>query len=394
MSEEYRYLLHILESFINKKAPKLNSGVDWDTLLYIAHIHSVDGILAYMVKQYGICDCEEINAYMRDICLKNIALYNKRAALMELLIEKMQAAQIEHILFKGYILKDYYPVPELRSFGDIDFIIHEYNREKMNRLMLEDGYALKTNWEPAYSYLKGIEYYEIHTDIMEVNVSDRADYMGYFKDMWRYVEHINDYSNRFTHEYHFIYLLTHIAKHAYGSGAGIRMYMDIALFVEKHREDIDWGFIREELIKLELYDFSCVVFAVVEKWFKVRPPFSDVDIKEKLLTEFELFTVKGGTYGQINRDNGINELRKNSENEKKISKAGVVLKRLFPPASDIESRYTYLKGKHWLLPAAWVHRLFITRGKWQDNVQEAQSILAANSREVAELKRFYKEIGL
>lgn len=394
MSEEYKYLVHILKAFVNNEAPEFNEEVDWSKLLYIAHIHSVDGILAYMAKQFGICTCEELDAHMRDICLKNIALYNKRAALMDLLVEKMNEAHIEHVLFKGYIIKNYYPVPELRSYGDIDFVIRQQDRKKVHQMMLDNGFKVKTDWEPVYSYLKGIEYYEIHTDIMEVNVSDKADYIGYFKDMWKHIVPIDGCTYQFSPDYHFIYLLTHIAKHIYGSGAGIRMYMDIALFIKKHEKNADWEFIREELLKLELYDFSCVVFASVERWFGIKTPYDNINIDDELLAEFELFTLEAGTYGYVNRENGVNTLRKSSDDKKEASRLVVVFQRLFPTASDIEKRYTYLQGRHWLLPVAWVHRLYITRAKWQGNVQEAHSILKADSEQVTELKKFYRDIGL
>ncbi len=394
MSEEYKYLIHILKAFVNNETPDSNEHIDWGALMYIAHIHSVDGILAYMAKQYEICNCEELNSQMRDICFKNIALYNKRAALMGILIDQMKDAHIKHILFKGYILKDYYPIPELRSYGDIDFVIHRNDRQKIHQMMLDNGFNVKTDWEPVFSYLKGIEYYEIHTDIMEVNASDKADYIGYFKDMWKHIVKIDDYSYQFSSEYHFIYLLVHIAKHVYDAGAGIRMYMDIALFIKKHEKNADWSLIKEELLNLRLYDFSCVVFASVERWFGIKSPYDDTNMSEEILSEFELFTLEAGTYGYVNREKGVNTLRKSSGDKKEASKLAVVLQRLFPAASGIEKRYTYLQGRHWLLPVAWVHRLFITKGKWQENVQKAQSILTADSEQVAELKKFYRDIGL
>ena len=47
--------------------------------------------------------------------------------------------------------------------------------------MLSIGLARKHDWEPVYSYIRGVEYYEVHTDVMEVDVSDKADYKGYFQ---------------------------------------------------------------------------------------------------------------------------------------------------------------------------------------------------------------------
>ena len=67
---------------------------------------------------------------------------------------------------------------------------------------------------------------------------------------------------------------------------------------------------------------------------------------------------------------------------------------LFPSANKIETRYTYLQGRHWLLPVAWVHRLFKTRSSWGDHAKQAQDIMNADTEEILKMRRLYKKIGL
>ena len=117
MNKEYRYLLHILKAFIHEEAPKKQEDVDWAELDQLADIHSVGGILGFMVKQYQLCDEPAVMERMRHRCMSNIVLFTRRAAQMEQLIQNMRKEQIDHILFKGYVVKDYYPIPELRSYG-------------------------------------------------------------------------------------------------------------------------------------------------------------------------------------------------------------------------------------------------------------------------------------
>jgi hypothetical protein len=97
--------------------------------------------------------------------------------------------------------------------------------------MISLGFQRHADWEPVYSYAGGNALYEIHTDIMEIDVSDKADYKGYFSGMWDHARPDRPHSFRFTPEFHFLYMLTHIAKHVHGSGAGVRMYLDVAAFV-------------------------------------------------------------------------------------------------------------------------------------------------------------------
>lgn len=394
MNKEYRYLLHILKAFIHEEAPKKQEDVDWAELDQLADIHSVGGILGFMVKQYQLCDEPAVMERMRHRCMSNIVLFTRRAAQMEQLIQNMRKEQIDHILFKGYVVKDYYPIPELRSYGDIDFIIRPEAREKSHQLMLSQNYNIKTDWEPVFSYYKDTEYYEIHTDIMEVDVSEKADYRGYFRHMWEHVVQVDDYTWNLTPEFHFLYLLTHIAKHIYGSGAGVRMYMDIAVFIRHFEDNIDWKFVDQELHKLELYDFCCVVLTAVKDWFNVDSPIEFKPASKETMDEFTIFTMEAGIFGYVNRESGVNALKKNEQEEEKVSRFSTLMHRLFPAASDIEKRYTYLKGRHWLLPMAWVHRFIRTRDKWEGHAHEAKVIMSADEEEVMRLRKIYKDIGL
>lgn len=394
MNDIYQNLLRILNAFINEESPEISEETDWGELLKIAHIHSVDGIVGHMIRKHDLTQSEEIKALARELCLSTVALFNKRSALMAQLIDEMNNRRIEHILFKGYVVKDYYPVPELRSYGDIDFVIRESDRDKSHNMMLELGYEVKNNWEPVFSYVKDVEYYEIHTDVMDINVTDKADYKSYFKNIWNNAVKINNCSYQFTPEYHYIYMLTHIAKHIYGSGAGVRMYMDIALFIKHFGNSIDWDYIKESLTDLKLYEFSCVVLAAVRDWFGIVLPMDIKEVSADVMEEFTEFTLEAGVFGYVNRERGINTVRKEMGSDEGASRASIILKRLFPKASDIEKRYTYLKGRHWLLPAAWIHRLFRTGDKWREHSHEAHVIMSAGTDEVERLNKVHRDIGL
>lgn len=394
MNREYRYLLHLLKSFIHEKAPRKPKDINWERLEELAEIHSVGGILGYMVKQYQLCELPATVARMRARCMGSIVLFSRRASQMQHLVEKMQQEKMDHILLKGYVVKDYYPIPELRSYGDIDFVIHPKDREKSDRLMMEQGYQRKTDWEPVFSYYKDTEYYEIHTDIMEVDISNKADYRGYFRHMWEHVVQVDAYTWQLTPEFHFLYLLTHIAKHIYGSGAGVRMYMDIAVFIRHFGNKIDWKFVRRELLTLKLYDFCSVVLTAIKDWFNVDSPFEIKEVSRETMDEFTVYTMEAGVYGYVNRETGVNALKKNKQGKKQVSRFSTLALRIFPSASTIESRYTYLQNRHWLLPVAWVHRLIRTRDKWNEHAHEAEVIMSADSEEVVRLRRIYKDIGL
>lgn len=393
MNEESVYLLKVLKGFVLGENPGEFHG-DWTKLIKLAKIHSVMGILGFMVMSYPDESNSQVADFMKKQCLRTITLISQRSESMKQLIGKMNSKKIDHLLFKGHIIKDYYPVPELRTFGDIDFLIRCEDRQKSDELMMQQGFERKTDWEPVFSYQRANEYYEIHTDVMEVDVSDKANYKDYFKQIWEHAHLTDGHTYELSPEFHFLYLLTHIAKHISGSGAGIRMYMDIAVFIQHFGNELDWKYIQAELEKLAFSDFANMVLTVVNVYFGVDMPIILNEIDAQVIEDFMEFTMSGGTFGFVGRDSGLISLKKQERNKESVSRVSAFANRLFPSAASIENRYTYLQGRHWLLPIAWVHRFFRTKDTWGSHAKEAQSILNTDTEEVLKLKRIYKEIGL
>lgn len=393
MNEESTYLLKALKSYIQNANPGAFNG-DWHKLIRLAKIHSVMGILGFMVMSYPDESNSQVADFMKKQCLRTITLISQRSESMKQLIVKMNSKKIDHLLFKGYIIKDYYPVPELRTFGDIDFLIRCEDRQKSDELMMQQGFERKTDWEPVFSYQRANEYYEIHTDVMEVDVSDKANYKDYFKQIWEHAHLTDGHTYELSPEFHFLYLLTHIAKHISGSGAGIRMYMDIAVFIQHFGNELDWKYIQAELEKLAFSDFANMVLTVVNVYFGVDLPIILNEIDAQVIEDFMEFTMSGGTFGFVGRDSGLISLKKQERNKESVSRVSAFANRLFPSAASIESRYTYLQGRHWLLPVAWVHRFIRTKDTWGSHAKEAKSIMNTDTEEVLKLKRIYKEIGL
>lgn len=393
MEREYNYLLHLLGAYLREEEPEALDGVDWQKLMHLAHIHSVIGILGYMSMKYPICLDEQVKPCLRRLCLNTIGLYTQRKALAQTMVQELDRAGIDYILMKGYVVREFYPVPELRTFNDIDIVIRPEDRKRSHELMLSRGYQVHTDWEPVFSYFKEQELYEIHTDIMEIDVSEKADYRGYFGNMWRYAQPIGEHSYCFTPEFHFLYLLTHIAKHIHGSGAGVRMYLDVAAFVRRYDAEADWVWIAEQLRELKLFQFAAVVLTAVEAWFGIASPMRHEKVSEVVMESFRDFTLEAGVFGHYNREDAMAGL-KHTNQEESAPRLRQLLRRTFPAAKTIQTRYTYLQEKPWLLPIAWVHRLIKTRESLGKHAKEAQQIMHADSEEVRRMQKLMGDIGL
>lgn len=385
---EKQYFLHLAKSFINGTAPQNSENIDTAKLMRLANIHTLSGMVCYMADKYSLfgSDAEKY----KSVYLKTVILMTKRDIKATRLFEEFEKNGIDYITFKGYVVKNYYPVSELRTYGDIDFAIKYADREKSHKLMLSLGYECTTDYGEVYSYRKNEEYYEIHTSVMTVNFSDKADFIGYFKEIYKNTLLTNgQHGYQFTPQFHFIYLLCHIAKHIYGEGAGIRMYMDIALFIKRFYNNNDiWDGIARQLEGLNLTDFADTVFSATEEWFGISPP---LKFNKKDIAEFTEYTLEGGTFGFENTDRGVSAIRQSGNGE---SKAKAFFGLIFPSADKIEARYTFLKDRHYLLPVAWAVRFFATFSTRRENMQRLKNIADADIGKAQKQRDFLKGLGL
>ena len=67
---------------------------------------------------------------------------------------------------------------------------------------------------------------------------------------------------------------------------------------------------------------------------------------------------------------------------------------LFPPKAQLESKYTYIKDKPYLIPAAWIHRIISNIRKVREKTSEIKEVVSMNDEDIRELNVLYKNIGL
>lgn len=379
-------VLEFLRAFIYGEEPKLSGKSNIEELLKFAYRQKLLGIFAYMNKRWSLFDSEKaksLDAAYYSALFESTVRCSKFLKLSEFLSEN----KIEHMPVKGYYIRELYPVKELRGFGDIDILIHEKDRKRCDSLMKSLGYTVKNDWEPTYSYIKDDEYYEIHTNLFDVRLKDRADMTEYFSSAWLHAK--KDSGLRFVPdtEFHLIYIICHLAKHLSTGGAGIRMYLDVALYILRYDSVISWERTEEEFKKLGLERFFHTVLSAVNEWFYVKASCDFENFGEEL-SELLEFTLDSDIFGH-SRDNSAIKLRGEGRSKKRTA-----LKILFPPAEQLENRYTFLKRSRLLLPLAWIVRVFKNFGLIPKKIKELVNLKKTEISEVESFDSFMREIGL
>ena len=122
MEREKEYLLHLLGAYLRGDEPQIQPDVDWERLRQLARIHNLAGVLAYLEMKYPVCQDRQAQAAHRKFCMSTIAGFAQRGSLAEAFSQTLSDHGIDHIMMKGFVIRDFYPVPELRSYGDAGFI--------------------------------------------------------------------------------------------------------------------------------------------------------------------------------------------------------------------------------------------------------------------------------
>ena len=382
-------VLEILSAFIHNRRPCFSSDTQESKLFYFFYIQNILPILAFMDKKWDIIKDETIKNELVDCYYQAIAVNLNKANMFELISQKLSENKIPHMPVKGWYVRTLYPVPELRTFGDIDILIDKQDRQKTDEIFTENGYSVKDNWEPTYSYDKGALRCEVHTELMDSDLGKGEQVITFFSDALKTAE--KDVSERYSpqKDLHLMYLFCHLAKHLYSGGAGIRMYMDIALFLKANSGTLDFEKTYEDSKKLHLDCFFKTVLLACGEWFEIDLPFEINDIKPDSLEALKKYTFGSDLFGKT-RDKSIISLR----NDESGSKGSVLKDTLFPNAKKIEERYKFIKGRKYLLPLAWVVRVFVNLKETPQKLKYVKKVSNADMDSVNEYDKFISEIGL
>ena len=337
MTVEQQFFITALADHLSFRESGHPSNLNWQELLTISEQHQVSGIV------YAECK----NPLFQHAYFATIANYLKRKEVIALLEATLRNNRIDFFLIKGPVIAELYPVPALRTMGDVDVIVHPEDRERVGDILLRHGFKTR---DADFCYENLV--FELHDHLVYNQVASEDKHKVFFNDCWKYVK-----DGAIDPSFHFLFLLHHLRKHFINVGVGFRQFMDVAVM---EREELNWPWIEKKLRELELWAFAEKVFALNEVWFGVAPPLGIEPIDQSFIEEATELILRNGVFGFDNKENkhniAVNIVK--SEGGSFKTRSRHVLHDVFYPYSDMirMPQYSYLKKRKILLPFAWVHR--------------------------------------
>ncbi|MBQ4105001.1 MAG: nucleotidyltransferase family protein [Clostridia bacterium] len=357
-SDNFSYLLQLLSSVLNDTKPEKPAvNTDWASVYSLAEYHSVTGMVYYALMKLApeyLPDTELLNEF-RNAYREQIIYEANLQVETDRLLGELDRLGVDVVPVKGFVLKNDYPEPSMRTMSDIDILYRQEYREEVIQLFKSSGYTLRHDIEGQLDFVKEPFYhYELHSKLLPSTKTSHA----YFENIWDKVltppdTRVGSLSINDT----YIYMLEHLAKHLEGGGAGLRLIMDVYVFLKAHSTELDSEYISQELTKLRLTKFCGIISELSKSWFGGGVPDTDSVAADYILCSC--------TFGTAENSLLQSAIREEKRTGKKRSGLSNVFRKVFPPYSFICSRFESAKNHRLLYPfyvfAYWFKRAFKDR---------------------------------
>lgn len=363
MDNNGKYFIYLISCFLNSIVPT-DASEDWDEVYKLADINNVTGVIASEIKRMpnDLRPEGNIKSYFNQNLGKTIQRYEVNKKAQDKIKSFMCENGIDFLFVKGASVRKFYPVPELRTSGDIDVIVR---KEKFNSVLdvlkNSDFEIMQANPNVIVLNVFDIEV-EIHGD---------ADVLSNY-----YNGRLFDISRKNGNEYildsydNLMYVILHLAKHLKARGAGIRMLMDMDVCI-RAIDNFDEQRLIDMCSKAGIEKCSKMLLSLLNLWFDT-PVSQFYNLEDDLVDLLANSFLYGGVFGFKNNDLGSHYVAQSatSNNVGIKDKIRAFFRWLFPPVSSVKNMYFYSAKYKILTPLAYLQRFLegvFLRGKHSIN---------------------------
>lgn len=304
MTLEQKLLLKFMAALIRGEKPEeAPETTDWKTLLQEAYSQGVALMFFEALSQ--------LQHVPEQVFSKSFALarrctaHNLRAeSTQDLLVGTLHKEGHSYVILKGEAAAAYYPKPELRLLGDVDFLLQDGCADAVAEEMKQQGFLLNSEIQSYHqAFIREGEQIELHFEVAGIPKGKAGDVVrGYLKTVFAEKTICRRENRKFyvpCHAHHGMILLLHMQHHMQSHGMGLRHLMDWACFVQCTGEEPFW---QERLLpvlkKIGLRHYCAVMTKMCALFFEIRCPEWAEPVPEKLCRILVEDLLAGGNFGR------------------------------------------------------------------------------------------------
>lgn len=303
-----------------------------------------------------------------------------------ILLRKMAERGIPCIPLKGWVLRDYYPRPYMRTKGDLDLLLSPDWLQNADRLMQELGYSCErenyTDYHLCYTKPPCLTV-ELH-----VRLTESAE-CPVFDKVWERAVPGEDGCFKLCDEDFYLFLIYHAAKHALLGGIGLRYITDLWVLLRRFaltNAPIRQEQVSEGLSGLGLTSFAAYSEQLASEWFGSPGMALTAAMKDsEAMRLWQDYVLSSGAFGGAV-----------SSYENQLTgrfAPALAAAKLFPSRAQMEIRYPVLRQKPFLLPIFWLVRLW-EKLRGGEALTGALALTSASRSELERRKYLLEHLGL
>lgn len=372
MDNTQRQIIYMLSAAIRKKNVKFKSDekINWNEVLEESEAHKVTPLIYSSINRaeaLNIMDESTLSTLKKNV-FKSSITQSSHIKNVASVLEIFNNAGIPIIVLKGLVVRDYYPIPDLRTMCDADVLVHEEDLEKVSALMISLGFNQikeKDDHGAHIVFYKGSTVFEVHWTL----INDR-----FFKGDKSFEDKLWDdamdvtvggvKTKSLSLEDLAVHLCTHMAVHLAYSGFGVRQLTDLVVLVERKGHLIDWKAFLNKSKECGVYTFAIAIFNICNRLFDMEMPKEikgEKNIKNKYIEQLIQDIFDSGVHGKKSNDRVFAAEFAFDQGEGAADGSVSIIKKfmklLFPPIRQMSDKYNYAKKFILLAPIAWIHHL-------------------------------------
>ena len=311
--EEINYLEFIRWSLHhNDAAPSFISEIDWQELLSFAKKQTIIGIYLQGIQRLGDVankpSEDDVMDWMGEYT-KIVRRNTKTDDAVAWLAKSMHSNDIGFFVFKGQTVASYYPTPEIRTSGDVDFYLFKKDWDRAKSLLEKEVTITDEHSGQHLEFTKDGVPFEMHYHTAVFASGSKQRYWdelieSYFNEVLDHAK-INDVEvPTLPPTLNSIYLFVHIYHHFLKEGIALRQFIDWMMFFEAKHDEIVVSELTAKLERLGLLRafkaFGAVLTEVLgmeTKYF----PYSLTDNDKKYVDRILAIVLRYGNFGKYGR---------------------------------------------------------------------------------------------
>lgn len=381
---EVKFLTELISAILyDKPSPEVPKGFNWNEFLKLVlqngfvtlvyeRVQGMSGVPERILVTLHNSNTEEFQkAVLQDVYEEKI-------------LGRFEKDSIKCMPLKGILLKHLYPQFYMRRMSDLDILIDVKKLKETRQIMPELGFE-------AWRY---DEHHDVYTFLGVCNVElHKLLIVGEMEDYFRigferaHLKEGHSYTYELSSEDFYIHILGHMAHHFAHGGVGIRLVLDIRVYLDKYGDVMNREYIKQELEKAGLYTFACHAEKLAEIWFL------GVESNE-FYDELGTYIVESGYLGTQAHKEILEIVKQSGDNVNGGARCKAIVTAVFPLYKTMAYLYPVLKKVPILLPFAWVARWINVIVKRRKNISRIQRLLHTQDYEVKRLSKLYDELEM